>query len=396
VLHNGSHFLMFHRSGREVSLAVSQDGLSWERGPLLRGIRASRYMLTEDFGGEMCVQYHPEPKVPLDRWFAGVKCNKGELCMLHSENGIDWVFAGRKYGRATDTYPCVYREGNNFTAIIRRDFGTRSGWREIRGVQVLESNPSTADTLRHIDNFTRKTEWYLDLFGKDEFRRRSVYALTRTKYAGLYLGLAQVYEFAYGQEDYPPFTKDYMQPYLVTSRDGRTFDLGWLRREPLIPRGKPLEFDHGVIMTAADWLTYGGYHWLYYSGWATPHERKHESVSKIGLIRWRQDRLVKLAQQHLNTTGRVLTKFFVIPAGADSLRVNAECLRGEVRVRLLGRCCLGPCASASLRDFDAPNQTAPLEFEGDNTWESIAGKPVRLEFQLDGGASLYGFHFGTA
>merc|ERR1711879_648036 len=111
----------------------------------------------------------------------------------------------------------------------------------------------------------KESEWYLDRFGKDEFRRRQVYALTRTKYSDMYLGVVQMYEFAYGSmlpvETYewyhgkPPDTTDAMKPYLVTSRDGNTFDLNWLRRDPLIQLGEKGEFDHGVIVTAADWVT---------------------------------------------------------------------------------------------------------------------------------------------
>merc|ERR1712025_682627 len=124
--------------------------------------------------------------------------------------------------------------------------------------------------------------------------RRNLYALTRTKYRDVYIGVATIYDYPYLKQD-PPYTADRLAPYFVASRDGVKFDFEWIRhRTPLIPHGDEHSFDHGVIIPAADILTVGGYHWLYYAGYRNQHEQIEEGEAKIGLARWPEGRLVHL------------------------------------------------------------------------------------------------------
>ena len=46
--------------------------------------------------------------------------------------------------------------------------------------------------------------------------------------------------------------------------------------EPLVDPGPPGAFDHGNVQTAAEFLSYGGEHWVYYMG--NPHS--HEIMNR--------------------------------------------------------------------------------------------------------------------
>eukprot|EP00747_Dinoflagellata_sp_TGD_P031024 gnl/TRDRNA2_/TRDRNA2_135021_c0_seq1.p1 gnl/TRDRNA2_/TRDRNA2_135021_c0~~gnl/TRDRNA2_/TRDRNA2_135021_c0_seq1.p1 ORF type:complete len:574 (-),score=42.08 gnl/TRDRNA2_/TRDRNA2_135021_c0_seq1:155-1777(-) len=390
VIHNGSHFVMFHRRDGGVGRAASRDGVSWTKEAKIDMPKEDMDM--HNFEGEMCVQYDPYAKNNDERFYSGVKCRMADLCVLTSPDGYVWKSHGQKYGRATDTYPCIYKDSNTsteFTAFVRKDFGTVGGWREIRGVAQLSAH---ADSISSLPSFTNESEWYLDRYGKDEFRRRQVYALSRTKYSDMYIGIVQMYEFAYGSSG----GTDIMRPYLITSRDGKRFNLDWLRRKPLIPLGRRNEFDHGVILTAADWVTQGGYHWLYYSGWNVQHERKSNAEARIGAVRWEQDRLIEVAPGDGMNIGWLLTHVFLIPQETQCFRIDA---RGTETEGSIGITLLKPDAGVaktlafvSLPASNYKDRCVDL-FNGRSILPQIAGMPVQLNFTLEGNVSLYGFSF---
>ena len=70
--------------------------------------------------------------------------------------------------------------------------------------------------------------WYLDRLGKLERFRRAVYSATLTPYSDdLWLGLMTVLEWGKDLDepvgdDLPAFTRDVINFYLVTSRDGQS------------------------------------------------------------------------------------------------------------------------------------------------------------------------------
>lgn len=404
VVHDGNQFIMFYRSHKNnIGRAVSKDGQIWNKTGLVDLPDESNLKVQhlKSLEGEMCVQYDPGERDPNFRYYAGVKCQWDEggsiadLCLLSSPDGLSWRMVGHSYGRATDTYPCIYKEQDGYVGVIRHDFGTTYGWREVRGASVLTGS---TEIIRNGGMFSKGTHWFLDRFGSTEWRRRSMYGLSRTKYSGMYIGIAQIYQFPYGTSD-RPYTSDIVEPFLVTSRSlqGETFELGWIRtKKPLITRGRPDQFDHGVILTAADWLTYGGHHWLYYAGWNAQHELKRRAEAQIGLIRWDQDRITQLSLAHEKDFGTVTTKEFTLPDHVSTLHVNADCRRGWVGVTLKSAGDASPprtLASAIIKDQDGPALQAHLKFERGSDLNKLGGHNVRLLWRLTGSAKLYAFQF---
>lgn len=422
VIHNGSHFVMFYKSDVGVRRAVSVDGKKWRKVGSTTGIS------TRSFEGEMCVQFDSSLKKENGEYpyFAGIKCNlnpdpevtDADFCFAYSNDGVKWHMGAKLYGRATDTYPCLYREGNHFMGIIRHDFGTSGGWREIRGISILNSSATVSRSILSMLKGTESkypkgkesemkevSKWYLDSLGKNEWRRRAMYGLTRTRYAGLYIGMAHVYDFPYGhtlEGINPPFQTDIVRPYLVTSRDGYHFDHDWIRRQPLIPHGnKSTDFDQGMILPAADFVTALGFHWLYYAGWNMQHEVRKEFEAKIGLIRWRQNRLVEIVQDDSTHVGKIFTKPFLVPPGSTALYVIGSCKHGAIKVSVHGGDSKDDSSSALARSAlqgckdENTEHHANLEFVAGRSWNhaDIKQGPVRLKLELSGGASLNGFRF---
>ena len=58
-----------------------------------------------------------------------------------------------------------------------------------------------------------------------------------------------------------------MNYYIATSRDGSSWDLGWVYKgQPLVPRGPAGSFDKDLILPASSIITPAGKHWIYYGG----------------------------------------------------------------------------------------------------------------------------------
>ena len=113
---------------------------------------------------------------------------------------------GRGYksflGRAADTYVTVVADEARDRELVwyRRDFGTEGGWREIRGLHIVEM----AAKLEQIaeSNAGRSqvkkvhASWYFDRLGKLERFRRQIYGVTLSRYTeDLWLGLMTVIEW---------------------------------------------------------------------------------------------------------------------------------------------------------------------------------------------------------
>jgi hypothetical protein len=389
-------FFVRYRGGKGVmARATSQDGLNWSQGELLPSLvpddlfpHREGDLANFPFHGETCIQHDPNASDGY-RFYTGVKCTDDTLCMLVSEDGFTWENRGRKFGRATDTYPCIYKVGGEYRGLIRHDFGRDEGnlWRAVRGVQQLRGGPN--------GSLEGSREWYLDRYGSEEWRRRSLYALTRTEHEGMFLGLASVYEFPYGVASARPFTTDIVRPYLVTSRDGERWNLDWIRSKSLVPSGGEADFDHGMVLPAADWVTHGGYHWLYYAGWNSQHESHSGANANIGLVRWRRDRLLEVTLAEDADSGQLLTKPFEVPSRARALSVNAACEDGMVSVHMLNAQSNSVIASGSLAGIDDMDALVALTDSSglQISWSSLMGRSARLRFTLSGQASLYAFRF---
>lgn len=118
---------------------------------------------------------------------------------------------------------------------------------------------------------------------------------------------------------------------LVTSADGRT----WQRTQPrvnVIPRGAPGTFDGGSILGVSSTAVHvGDETWVYYTAMTTTHGGPiPPKRMSIGRAEWRRHGFVSL-----DATGRGRVETKPLRLGKQSLVVNADASRGDLRLALL-------------------------------------------------------------
>ena len=316
--------------------------------------------------------------------------------------------------RAADTYivPVVDEVRQKEYIWYRKDFGTAFGWREVRGMQVVELDKRFAD-IPHADSqtriATRHTEWYLDRLGKLERYRRHTYCVTLTPYSqDLWLGLMTVIEWPKDLHepagpDQPAFERDTLNVYLVTSRDGVHIDHEWVyAHKPLLPKDglHQADFDSGLIFPAATFLSRENEHRIYFEARPGVHheDRYHGNSALLGTASWARDRLAGLRPAHLDVPAVITTKAFRLEGG--SLRVEVDTLACGSSVRV------------EVRSHDdgviaGRTQSDAVAIEGESgsievLWGSgihlgqvphavALQSTIRLRFHLSGDAKLYGF-----
>jgi hypothetical protein len=166
---------------------------------------------------------------------------------------------------------------------------------------------------------------------------------------------------------------------LAWSRDGRT----WQRdHEPFLPNDpNPARWDHAMAWGDVQLLV-GHETFVYYGGYRRGHKVARFDERQIGLARLPRDRYV--AREADLNRGRLLTKPLLLPG--DALTVNARVF-GELRVRVLD------AEQRPLPGFDwigLSGDGVDLPARWSRPLSSLAGRPVRLEFELQE-AQLFGF-----
>lgn len=370
------------------------------------------------------------------RFMAGYEGRRGRACIAYSDDGTsfsnldneedrskeglnddcltegsDYAGANSILARAADTYitPVVDTVHGKEYVWYRKDFGTNAGWREVRGLQVVELQHRFAE-IRSAETFTdiqtRHAEWYFDRLGKLERFRRHIYALSLTPYApNLWIGTMTVIEWPkdLGEErceDCPAFERDTLNVYFVTSRDGKHVDHEWVyAHKPLLPRDgvRQEAFDSGMIFPGGTFLTRPHEHRIYYEARSARHheERFDGNQAKLATTSWARDRLVALRAAHLNAPAVVTTKAFAIMGGAVEVEVDASPCGASVRVEVITES--GETVEGHSVDEAVPLDSTSGRFEA--TWTggvgSFLGKPqgsvIRLRFHLMGAAKLYAF-----
>merc|ERR1712217_579723 len=134
-----------------------------------------------------------------------------------------------------------------------------------------------------------------------------------------------------GEETWKRFTKhnlprDSVLPYLATSRDGIHWNWNWVYAQKPMPLGA--EYDWGYVQAAHQFITWRGFHWLYFSANAKEHLARWRGEEDIWLAKYPQDRLIGLSPT-ARGTGTVVTKPFLWPAEATALYVNVEVPAGS-------------------------------------------------------------------
>lgn len=191
---------------------------------------------------------------------------------------------------------------------------------------------------------------------------------------GVFLGLLRSYKLP-GDER--------IDIRLMSSRDGKKWSPVCEGQTFLGTGEDDNKWDDGMIFTAQPMVA-GDKVRIYYGGWDGPHESRYRH-SAIGLAELPAGRFAALTPQE--GTGIVMTKPFAGRGAA--ITVNAALKDGSCRVAVVDE--LGK----ELPGFALADGT-PLTGDGRRlavTWKGgkLPSQPVRLKFELKGGAKLYGY-----
>ena len=313
----------------------------------------------------------------------------------YEENPVVWggdvnrVF----YDEASDRYVaylrCDYpyirgfpRRSISFT--MSKDF---INWRNPGLVLVADEIDDTmveekVEEVRQILSFDDPLQWRAELYGMAVF-----------PYEGLYLGHLWVFYTSGtqgGRDIWPP--RPGMDGPIDTQLTLSRNLLDWKRlgnRKPIIPRGKPGDWDGGMIQAYGNPLIVGDEIWIYYRG----HSRTHGGQSwrsAMGLAKLRLDGFVSIDAGE--TEGTLTTKPFVFKG--ERLIVNANANRGSLLVELLGDD-EKPISGFSQQEcnvFHGDSVCHNVTWSGNREVASLQGNAVRLRFHL-ASAKLFSFMF---
>jgi hypothetical protein len=180
----------------------------------------------------------------------------------------------------------------------------------------------------------------------------------------------------------------------ASSRDG----IHWERydRKPLIPLGPTGAFDSRGLYPVRGLIFHGDEMWLYFVTWESHMMRKEGGEYRPTVSRtvFRRDGFTAVEADY--TGGEFTTPPVTFEGGELHVNVNTSAL-GLLRVEmqdLEGK----PIRGFTLEDCDRIHTTnstrKTVRWRGESRVAALAGKAVRLRFELRYGIKLYSFRFG--
>jgi len=394
VAYHQGRFKMWWRKPEKQGFgyAESEDGIHFKKISDLSGI---------NFAGDftLSVTINRKELLPAYRYMAAYDAPGMAAGIAHSADGIHWtpLNDGQPVThRAADTYNQIIWDPREATyrLFTRTDFGSAGGSGEVRGVRSM-TNPYPRT---HPTDWKLVRSWKFDREGEKEVLRRQIYALTDWIHHDVHFALMTVYEWPGDTSEGPAdlvrrHEKDVMNYYIGTSRDGDSWDLGWVYAgKPFLPRGPDGSFDKDMILPASSIVTHQDRHWIYYSGANERHgtpEVSYPRQSFIGVATLPLDRFIGLAATG-DKIGSMVTRPFTLHG--TRLQINVAAPEGSLQVELLNASG-EPLPRFSGRDSRIYLQLDKLRHQPrwkEKTLSSLKGQTVRLRFTLTN-ATLYSF-----
>ncbi len=184
----------------------------------------------------------------------------------------------------------------------------------------------------------------------------------------------------------------------AASRDG----IHWNRfdRNPWIPLGPEGGFDSKSMYMCSGMFTHGDEIWMYYMGYSVLHggpEPTDKIISTMSRVVLTRDRFTAVEADY--TGGEFTTPPLVFNGRQLHLNVETSAV-GLMRVEIQDESGK-PIEHYALGDCDRIHTTNSTDRvvtwrRGQADVSALAGKPVRIRFELQFGTKLYAFHFGKA
>jgi len=451
INHNGSHFILHYRTNfsselswnsiqNSMGVATSKNGSNWQKQQCI--VSKKGYGGYINWGVDACVLYDEWDKNPSHRFKMVYNCsppkdplsknqkrkefapqknldssvrNLDDTCIATSPDGITWTDHGRKFGKATDTQPCLSHHGygENYTLVLRKDYGTAKMFREIRGTQFLtiredifqEYLPKKEEGTMP---FEYLNEFYLDYNGKEERYEHQLYTFrTTSQYNDVHIATVDVLHWPRvpslrqwkrhaPNDDFP---QDNVMTYLATSRDGIRYNFGWIYSHVPLPLGKGLGFRY--IAAASQILTLDGYHWLFYSGNRNGHRDRWKGKEEIRLAKFPVGRLSGLRRSSsipVTVPGLIRTRPFLLPKKFKVVTLDIEVpddMQSSCEIKILGLNGTNQWETnlGTIGPTIGPRNSLVSLQMGKHTTGRLQENPlVHLEFQLMGNAQIYSFN----
>lgn len=365
-----------------IAYAESPDGLDWRLPNIgeheFKGTKQNNIVLLGPTGGRAetpCLMDVPE------RFKRGYKYvllyltdDPKSSRLIGSHDGIHWDAASDTCiatGYTPDAPNTIVWDPQRerfvwFTRAtnIYRDRGERRKVGRLEHTALWEEWPLRSENILLPDQLDAET------------KHNYFYGMPTRYYAGIYWGF--LWSYRHQQDIYVS---------LAFSRDSKQFQRP-ADRGRLIDLGDEGSWDGGMV-SANGWIEVGDEWWIYYVGTDGRHHVR-EPVPGIGLAKLRKEGFASLRSPAGG--GFVVTKTFECPAG--SLQVNADASKGQLRVRVTDyeREVLPGFEHSAALTADAVRQD--VVWRG-GSLAALAGREIRLEFEMAGVVDLYGFCFAS-
>ncbi len=401
-----------------VALAVSRDGLEWER-PQLGAVKfdgRETNLCDVGLGGGVYhagVIYDPADPDPARRYktlswsppaFGGYWQGFGWY-PIYSADGVHWSAADRS--QQIDNHDDAFvirdhirnrflmpgkvweKDGNRMNCENPRDWSIRSSddfdhWSPDKTVVFAADDVDQEMGRKRLQQCFSDPDRAHPFVNRPDQYMTDVYEFPVFPYEGLYLSVFTLFNRA-GTMPYEN-QAGIMHLQLATSRDLKQ----WTRpgdRTPLLDVADKTKFDSGMVISYGGLLVHEDELWLYYHGCPEAHDQGESRVSKeargMGLARMRRDGFISMEAGP--DGGRLVTKPLTL--NRRRLFVNADAARGAVRIAVLDE--QGNALPGLGAEETAPlcsNSVAePVRFR-----MALPKGPVRLVFEMKR-AELYSF-----
>lgn len=389
--YNADYTERLAKDGR-IAYAVSRDGIHWERPKLgiheYDGSRDNNIVIPGPWG-VASVHFDPRDPDPARRYKAQVRLNGHRA--YFSPDGMHWNEQGRMSLSAFD------RSTVHWHPVEQHWFASTKNWYKVPG-QEDQRGRGYAES----DDFMN---WGPVTFmcGTSHDSGEIVYGLEPFYYESLFFGLWDRYRHE---------PHGLLDVQLAVSHNGRHWrrpsEQAWIPLTPL-----PTDFERKTSTRSPEtgidpfdprvpWdyannsasmlgpIRVGDELWMYYSGRSTDH-RSRPHVGAIGLGTLRLDGFFSLDAGE--TQGVLITK--PLQLTGEKLRVNANAAVGSLRVAILDedQQPTGPYSLENCKPITADSVRHTVEWTGASDLSGVAGKTVRLKFELTG-TELYAFWTG--